>query len=315
MKLSIIIPVYNTEKTLERCLKSVLHQCLDDFEVILVDDGSKDNCGTICEEWHQKDPRMVVIHKDNGGLSDARNVGLDICKGDYVTFLDSDDEIGDDTLNVLLETLMIHTEYDMIEYPVFVHYRSKEEKMLRLNDKTYSDMLDDYWLKDKGYTHTYAWNKIYKRRIFDNIRYPKGMKFEDVYVMPSILKECKKIATCSSGVYYYYKNPDGITQTATGNTLNDLLLAHISIFSEIRKKTTNMADLMDYYMHIVNIQCDVYEMTGNPIRLPSIHIGYKLLSDMNISFQTLIKIITLDIFGLSRLCFLNKILHKILRCH
>ena len=97
MLLSVVIPVYRTELTLQRCVESVLKQGVDDMEVILVDDGSPDNCPELCDEWAEKDNHIKVIHKTNGGLSDARNAGIDVATGDYITFVDSDDWIADNT--------------------------------------------------------------------------------------------------------------------------------------------------------------------------------------------------------------------------
>lgn len=102
MLLSVIIPVYRVEHTLQRCVESVLSQGVDDMEVILVDDGSPDNCPVLCDGWAEKDARVKVIHKDNGGLSDARNAGIEMATGDYLTFVDSDDYVEDDTYPALL---------------------------------------------------------------------------------------------------------------------------------------------------------------------------------------------------------------------
>ena len=115
MKLSIIIPVYRVEATLNRCVESVTNQSFDDFEVILVDDGSPDRCPLMCDEWAQKDPRITVIHQTNAGLSAARNAGIDRAQGDYLTFVDSDDFIGTETLSEVVEQL---DDNDILEYPV-----------------------------------------------------------------------------------------------------------------------------------------------------------------------------------------------------
>ena len=105
MKLSVVIPVYRVESTLDRCVESVLRQHVDDMEVILVDDGSPDRCPQLCDEWARRDSRIRVVHKPNGGLSDARNAGIDIATGDYIAFVDSDDWIADDTYAPLLERM------------------------------------------------------------------------------------------------------------------------------------------------------------------------------------------------------------------
>ena len=115
MKLSIVIPVYRVETTLDRCVESVVTQDYDDFEIILVDDGSPDRCPQLCDEWARRDPRISVIHKPNGGLSDARNAGIDVARGDFLTFIDSDDYIAPHTLS---QVMPLTNDADLIEYPV-----------------------------------------------------------------------------------------------------------------------------------------------------------------------------------------------------
>lgn len=315
MKLSIVIPVYNSENTLERCLVSVANQTFDDFEAVLIDDGSSDNSGKICNQWSEKDKRFTTIHRKNGGLSEARNTGINLCKSDYITFIDADDAISQETLQCLMEELEMHQEYDMIEYPIFVHFGSSTQYLLSFENKEYRDLLNDYWLECKAYTHAYACNKIYKKNLFEKVRFLEGLKFEDVYTLPFILKECGVIATCHRGLYYYHTNHQGITQTATGNTLKDLLKTHVSIFHEIKSQVRDKVNFVDYYMHIVNIQNDVYERTGEPMLLPSMHINWRLLFKKGLSPQTLLKAIFINLFGLSKLCQLNKTYHKISKCH
>ena len=115
MKLTVVIPVYRVEATLDRCVESVLIQDIDDMEVILVDDGSPDRCPKMCDEWAEKDSRISVIHKENGGLSEARNAALDIAKGDYVTFVDSDDWLDEGTYKAILNLM---DDNDIVEYTV-----------------------------------------------------------------------------------------------------------------------------------------------------------------------------------------------------
>lgn len=190
MLLSVIIPVYRVEHTLQRCVESVLSQGVDDMEVILVDDGSPDNCPVLCDGWAEKDARVKVIHKDNGGLSDARNAGIEMATGDYLTFVDSDDYVEDDTYPALLQIMAEHPDYDLLEYPIV--------NRLSLEDRTYQQT-QEYWLDTKAYLHTYAWNKIYRRHLFDDIRFPVGRIFEDVYTFPQLLRVATTIATTQMG--------------------------------------------------------------------------------------------------------------------
>ena len=177
MKLTVIIPVYCVEATLDRCVENVLRQDVPDMEVILVDDGSPDRCPQLCDDWKARDSRISVIHKENGGLSDARNAALDVAKGDYITFVDSDDWISPDTYKPLLERM---GDSDLLEYSI--------AGRLSLTDTTY-DHASDYWLQSRAYTHAYAWNKIYRRSLFSHIRFPKGRVFEDVCTLPQLLQQ------------------------------------------------------------------------------------------------------------------------------
>lgn len=136
MKLSIIIPVYRAEDTLERCIGSILHQSFTSYELILVDDGSPDACPLLCDEYAGKDSRIHVIHKENGGLSDARNVGTKRAKGLYITFIDSDDAIGENTLQQLMEELYQHPDVDILEYPIMERIgHPHREKLLSFSPK------------------------------------------------------------------------------------------------------------------------------------------------------------------------------------
>lgn len=174
MKLSIIIPVYHTQDTLPRCLDSILRQSFTDYEVILVDDGSTDDSPKICDAYSRQDGRVKVIHKENGGLSDARNAGIHEAKGEYITFIDSDDTIAEDTLSLVIEKIITYPETDILEYPVMERLgNGSKEHLLSFKEKEYQNAID-YWLEEKAYNHTYAWNKIYKRALFEHICFPKG---------------------------------------------------------------------------------------------------------------------------------------------
>ena len=247
MILSVIIPVYCVEDTLNRCVESVLRQNVTDMEVILVDDGSTDKCPKMCDDWGERDAHIRVIHKQNGGLSDARNAGIDVAKGDLITFVDSDDYLADNTYQPLLALM---SDCDILEFSI--------ANKLALQDRIYHD-IGEYWLKERVYRHTYAWNKIYRRQLFENIRFPKGKVFEDAYTLPLLLKLSKTVRTTSKGFYYYSENPNGISAKANGQQLAQLLEAHLSNDLPIDD---------EYYMHLVNIQMDVWEQTKCPITLP-----------------------------------------------
>lgn len=283
MTLSVIIPVFRVEATLNRCVESVLRQQVEDMEVILVDDGSPDNCPEMCDKLALKDSRIRVIHKQNGGLSDARNAGIDIANGDYITFVDSDDWIADNTYPALLEKI---ADVDILEYAI--------ADKLSLKDHIYDDV-NEYWIKEQAYTHTYACNKIYRKYLFDSIRYPKGRIFEDVYTLPLLLQKTKKIATTSHGFYHYWTNPTSITATADGHALIQLLEAHL-------RSKMPIDDL--YYMYLVNIQIDVWEQTGKDIIIPK-----RKVKTLSMSGKYKFKAFVLNTLGINTLCKISKLIH------
>lgn len=305
MKLSIIIPVYRVEDTLDRCVESVLKQDYDDMEIILVDDGSPDNCPQKCDDWSRKDSRIRVIHKANGGLSDARNAGLDIAQGDYISFVDSDDFISLSTYGPLMNTLSRRPDIDILEYPVIVNFRSPKQHKLDFTEETVYDNISDYWYKGQAYLHSYACNKIYRSSLFEEIRYPKGIVFEDIHTLPKLLKRANTIMTSGKGLYYYCPNPSGITATADGNALRMLLQPHVEI---VRSSQRQDQDFQTYYLHVLNIQMDVYEQAGDDPILPQIRLNQQYFNG-----KQKLKAVALNILGIKRLCITNKILHKFWR--
>ena len=304
MKLSIIIPVYGVENTLARCIDSVLGQSFSDYELILVDDGSRDRSGAICDEYAGRDSRIRVIHKGNGGLSSARNAGIDIAHGDYITFIDSDDFLGDNTLSILMTRLSAHPDYDILEYPVCWHYGGPDQTTIKFGAREYSDM-KKYWLEGKAYAHTFAWNKIYVRRLFEHVRFPDGQLFEDVYTLPLLLKQAKLIATTEEGVYYYTSNPDGITHHP-GNGITSLLDTHIRQLQDLGLTE----ELSEYYAHVLNIQLDVYNVTRAEPILPVPHISSKSMRLLQLPWKSRVKLRLLKIIGMKNLCRLNRLVHS-----
>ena len=287
MKLSIIIPVYNVEATLDRCVKSVVEQTFADIEIILVDDGSPDHCPQLCDEWTQRDCRIRVIHKENGGLSDARNAGLDVAQGEYVTFIDSDDYIEVNTYTYLMAVAAGH---DIVEFPLWRFYGSQQQQFVSFTDTTYNDM-QEYWLQGHAYEHCYAWNKIYRRALFSDVRFPKGRVFEDVATLPLLLEKAHSIRTYDKGCYYYCANDNGITATATGNELQQLLEAHLHVMPQWCDNR--------YYMHVLNIQIDVCHLTGQQPRLPQRRVSP---CTPGLSLRQRLKAIIINIFGVKALC-------------
>lgn len=303
VKITVVIPIYNVQDTLDRCVGSVLAQGVDDMQVILVDDGSTDNSSRLCDQWAEKDNRVEVMHQPNGGLSHARNMGIEKSEGDFITFVDSDDFLEENTYALLLPILMAHPEYDVLEFPVCVQYGGPDERMLNFREDEYRS-LSDYWLRGGGYRHTYAWNKIYRRGIFKEVRYPEGVLFEDVHTLPDVFAHCRCLATASVGRYYYCANKQGITATASGTQIRMLLEGYLKVVAQCPE----VLEDDNFYMELVNKQIDVCRLTGDSVSIPRRRI--RQISSLSSSALRW-KARFINLFGLSSLCRFMKLFKSI----
>lgn len=206
-RLSVIVPVYKVEKYIHKCVDSILNQTFTDLELILVDDGSPDKCGEICDEYAKKDARVRVIHKENGGQSSARNRGLDIAKGEIIGFVDSDDDIEVNMYKNLID-FMDREELDIAFCDVYLVRgdRVREQSMYSENKvlNNVEGLKDNLICK----IDNAVWNKIYKKNIFDNLRFTEGIVYEDVRIMYKIFSESQKSGYLKQSLYYYYKRPN-----------------------------------------------------------------------------------------------------------
>ena len=213
--ISVIVPVYKVEKFLNRCVDSILAQTFTDFELILVDDGSPDNCGIICDAYAEKDSRVIVIHKENGGHSDSRNTGIDWCfksNSKWITFIDSDDYVHPDYLSVLLRLCM---EYNVnVSACGCIKFDNDSEVNFSKSDyEMECGKVKDLLYKYKNFRKfnvSVIWGRLYKKELFVNVRFPIGRYFEDEFVVYKILYGCKMIAITTTGFYYYYRNSSGV---------------------------------------------------------------------------------------------------------
>lgn len=223
--LSVIIPVYNVEKYLSRCVDSVLDQTYKDFELILVDDGSPDNSHEICDEYKKKDSRVKVIHKKNGGLSSARNAGLEICKGDYIFFIDSDDWLTDEKV---LEEFINKAETENADFVYsFMNTATDEtQKEIRMNQR-FKDNARLFFLSNP-YLFS-ACNKLYKNTLLQFIQFVTGRVNEDVDVIPLVFCRANKVSRLDKHTYNYYQNYESITRQSFSEKRFDMFksVAHV----------------------------------------------------------------------------------------
>ena len=225
--ISVIVPVYKVEKYIHRCVDSILNQTFSDFELILVDDGSPDNCGAICDEYAAKDSRVVVIHQENGGLSAARNAGIDWAfansDSQWLSFIDSDDWVHPEYLQKLLDTAVNNSAE--VAFCTLTAFTEDEHGYQEVPfwDKPVCCVRDGISiLRDATATrhgrlsghHVIAWNKIYKKSIFSSIRYPHGQVHEDEAVAHRILGCCNRIAAIDDSLYFYRQHSESIMHTS-----------------------------------------------------------------------------------------------------
>ena len=292
MKLSVIIPAFRVAGTLRRCIESVVGQDVSfDYEIILIDDGSDDGTSEICDKLAVQFPLLTVIHQENKGLSIARNKGLDMAKGDYITFVDSDDELAPETLQPVMQIVDEHPEYDIVEYPFIKNYGGLGKPSAVVFQPRVYTSASEYWLGGQAYTHTYAWNKIYKHHLFNDVAFPEKRYFEDAFVLPRLIEKCRFIACTDKGRYRYYQNPNGITANADGNKLRDLLEANIIAMQKYCDER--------FYAYMLNIQIDVYEQTRQEPILPAM------------PYTSTTKLRMMHVIGMKNLCRLISWIHKI----
>ena len=241
--ISIIIPVYKVEKYLEKCIQSVINQTYENLQIILVDDGSPDNCGKICDEYAKKDHRIEVIHKSNGGLSDARNKGLEIAKGEYIGFIDSDDYIESDMYEVLYNLLKQYNAYVSICNFYTVSQGKIAIKNAENGIKEYNriEILKEVLLDNN--IQSYAWNKLYKKELFDEIKYPVGKKYEDIGTTFYLLEKCNKVVVTGKPEYYYINRQDSIVNNVTETTITDYIELIMQRYDYIEE---NIKELSSY---------------------------------------------------------------------
>ena len=211
--ISVIVPIYNVEPYIRRCIDSILSQTFTDFELILVDDGSPDSCPSICDEYSLKDKRIHVIHQKNGGLSAARNAGIDWAfansNSQWISFVDSDDWIHPK----YLEFLYAAAKESAVNASVCLHSKEYNYKPITRIEKAnwnYYDFEDLFCLEQTGFNEINAWAKLYKKNLFLNQRFPAGKINEDLFVIPKVLYGCGRITVVNAVLYYYFQSENSI---------------------------------------------------------------------------------------------------------
>lgn len=238
--ISIIVPIYNVEEFLPKCIDSILKQTYENFELILVNDGSPDNCKEICMEYSQKDNRIIVINKENGGLSSARNAGIDYASGEYIGFVDSDDYIASDMYEVLLSNML----KEKVEISICGRYYVYGVKnVVKHRQNIYLKMSSEEAIKKMntfGYYDVASWDKLYKKELFNGIRFPLNKLSEDWYTTYKLFDKAKSVIYDSTPKYYYRQRNQSITHSKKVNY--EPIYASKEVLNLVREKYPNSID-------------------------------------------------------------------------
>ena len=260
--ISVIVPVYNVEAYLEKCLESICKQTYRNLDIILVDDGSSDKSSDICDLYKKRDKRINVIHKRNGGLSDARNCGIASANGDYLMFIDSDDYIEQNMIEILYYNL---TEMDA-DISVCGYFMVYENRVIKICDgKNRTVYLSPQALKvllKKENIGVVAWNKLYKRTLFNDVRYPIGQQFEDINTTYKLIAASNKIVYDPQPMYYYIQRTSSINgknfkAKRFNNTLYDMEKATDELLGYVENNHLEALKnisigCLDFYLRIIN---------------------------------------------------------------
>lgn len=318
-KVSVIVPIYKVEGYMNKCIDSILAQTLKDLEIILVDDGSPDSCGQRCDEYKEFDSRIKVIHKPNGGLSDARNAGLEIATGEYISFVDSDDYIHKDMLELLVNLCEKHNTlisgcdiayvFDGVDKQIS---GSSGEITVMTSHDFFRKMLDL-----QGFLRTTVWNKLYKAELFKNVRFPVGKLYEDVGTMYKLIFQTDKIVYASIPCYYYLKQRTGaITSGKYSEKEYDRLEMNGNMVEYIKKNQPELINTVmgfravNCHLSILNIMIEAGVKDAKMIKLLQKDIRTNLSSIMK-SEQSGFKKIQVFAFAISFILY--KALFRILK--
>lgn len=231
--ISVIVPVYNVDSYLQRCLDSLLNQTYEKLEILLIDDGSKDESPSICDAYAEKDSRIRVIHKENGGLSSARNTGLKMAQGDYIAFVDSDDYLKKDMYEYLMKGIEKYDADISVCQRIMVK-NGKETPCDRENDEVYDTETAVKKLLNEDIMNA-VWNKLYKREITEGIEFPVGRNYESTAVTFQYITRAKKVVNLKKSKYYYLMRDGSIVHEKNIKNRSDWCLSHIDRYNELMK--------------------------------------------------------------------------------
>lgn len=251
--ISIIVPVYKVEQYLNSCMESITNQTYTNLEIIMVDDGSPDNCPFMCDEWASKDTRIQVIHKENRGLSDARNKGLEKAMGNYVAFIDSDDVIDSKYIEYLYEAIQeIDADFSECAYDRFTDHPDWDDKK-KISDitlLTQEEILHKFCNGAKPNNH-YVWNKLYKRELIENVLFAVGFQSQDILFCCEVFCKCKKAAHIDNVLYHYRIRVGSVSNAFVKQRFDAFEMTRQSLEYLSQNKPEYVKDLKSYYYSLI----------------------------------------------------------------
>ena len=314
--ITIVLPVYNVEKYIRRCIDSILNQTFNNYELIIIDDGSTDNSGYICNQYKKLDNRIKIVHQDNKGLSNARNKGIELSNSKYITFIDSDDYIDNKYLEVLY-SIMINNNADIV---ICNHIKIKE------NENNNATIIDNYNEEIITKEETYrrmnlginigmaVWSKLYKTDIFKNNKFLNNKLYEDIFIINDIIESTNKIVVTNYNGYYYLLRNNSITNSPMDYKHLDLINATkkykdymIKYYSNISESSIRRYVLANYLIYRKAIQNKLYKKEYKEIRKEILKYKKNILKSnlysTKIKLQTIILLFGNNIY---KLFYLNK---------
>lgn len=236
-KISIIVPIYNGENYIDKCIQSILNQTYSNIEVLLINDGSSDNSQKICEEYEKKDNRIKLINKENAGPGSAKNTGINHATGDYIGFIDSDDYIEEDMFEVLYN-LMVENEADISMVAFTKVVDGKVMNTINFTGETiiYNKFEAMKELLLDGKIKNYSWNKLFKKELFEGVRFPEKLKYEDVDITYRLFEKISKLVYKNIPKYYYVQRSDSIVNSNSYENLKDYVIVTKNRYESLKNK-------------------------------------------------------------------------------
>ena len=279
-KVSVIIPVYNVEQYLEKCLDSILNQTYKNIEIILVNDGSIDRSGVICDEYSRKYNNIKVFHKENGGVSSARNLGITVAKGEYITFADPDDFLNKDMYKILYENAKNYNSDITIcsVNEIRENVIATEDNTGKINKYSKKDAINGYFNDIYPFNHNYLWNKLFKRAMFDEIKLNEKITYqEDSEVMIKLLNLSENIIYVGIPLYNYDLR---LGSLSSGNISKSKITAERAFYSIYEYTKENICEykdkaLLKYISLVFNIVIEIIK-SGDQYNDDYINIGYRI---------------------------------------